>query len=297
MAGISNPTSRVLDVLNFLAAHPTEAFTLAEISRHLGITKSSAYRILATMTEAQFLSRHPRHKTFTLGMAPVAIGEAAQEKHRGIEIARREIARLAVELNVQCTVATIVEDDWLLLAKEGTPQTHGGLQRVGDRTPIILPIGIDLIAWSNEQDITAYLAKASAHLSEPMRTYLEAAISVIRRRGYSTAAAGPAWRKLRQTTILPIGRPRDSAYWSSLYELIGELTATEIQLMDIHDAGADGISYISAPVFSPTGTVSFGLIITGMPSNLSVEKIEEYAERLRAAAEIVTSETHGRAPI
>ncbi len=296
MADISNPTSRVLDVLNFLAAHPTESFSLAEIARHLGLSNGSAHRILTTMTDAHFLSRHPKHKTFTLGMATVAIGEAALGKHRGLEIARREIARLALELNVQCTITALVEEDVLLLAKEGRPHNHDGLHRVGERMPIIPPIGISLVAWSSEKDIKAYLAEASVHLSEPMRTYLEAAIPVIRRRRYSIASAGPAMRKLRQTVILPTGRPRDDAYWSSLYALIGELSAAEIQLLDIRDAGDSGIGYISAPVFSPAGTVSFDLLVTGMPINLSVKKIEEYAERLCAAAAVVTSETYGQAP-
>jgi DNA-binding IclR family transcriptional regulator len=296
VADISNPTSRVLDVLNFLAAHPIEAFTLAEIARHLGLSNGSAHRILTTMTEAHFLSRHPKHKTFTLGMAPVAIGEAALGKHRGLEIARREIGRLAVELNVQCTVNAVVEDYVLLLAKEGRPQTHDGLHRVGERWPIIPPVGLDLIAWSSEPEINAYLAKASAHLSESMQSHLLAALSIIRRRRYSIVAVGPALRRWRPTANLSIGRFRDSAYWSSIYALIGELSAAEIQLLDLSDASEIGIGYISAPVFSPAGTVSFNLTMSGMPNNLGAKKIEEYVEKLCAAAVVVTSETYGRLP-
>ena len=296
MADISNPTSRVLDILNFLAAHPTESFTLAEIARHLGLSNGSAHRILTTMTDAHFLSRHPKHKTYALGMAPVAIGEAALEKHRGLEIARRAIARLAVELNVQCTINAIVEDDVLLLAKEGRSQTQDSLHRVGERTPIVPPIGIGLIAWSSAKDIAAYLAQAAAHLSEPLQAHLQEALPLIRNRRYSIATAGPAMRKLRQTAIQRIGRPRDDAYWASLYALLGELTATEIQLFDIDDIGANGLSYISAPVFSPSGNVSFELMITGVPLNISVQTIKEFAEKLCATAAAVTSETYGQLP-
>lgn len=296
MAEISNPTSRVVDVLNFLAAHPTEAFTLAEIARQLELSNGSAHRILTTMAEAQFLSRDPKHKTFTLGMATVAIGEAALGKHRGLEIARREIGRLAVELNVQCTVNAVVENHVLLLAKEGKPQSHDGLHRVGERWPMIPPIGACLVAWSHEQDINAYLAKASSHLSESVQAHLLAALPMIRKRRYSIAAAGPTMRKWRQTANLPIGRFRDNDYWASVYALIGELSAIEIQLLDLDDARETGVGYISAPVFSPAGTVSFDLTMSGMPSNLDVKKIEEYTERLCAAAAVVTSEMYGRPP-
>jgi hypothetical protein len=189
-----------------------------------------------------------------------------------------------------------VDDDVLLLAKEGTPQTHASSHRVGERKPIIPPIGIEHAAWGDEQEIQAYLTKASQHLSEPMLAHLQAALPVIRRRGYTVSFAGPAMRRLRQTAIQPIGQPRDEAYWLSVRKLLGELTAAEIQLLELHDEEINDISHIAAPVFSPAGTVAFVLIITGMPMNLSGKKIEEYAERLCTAAAVVTSETYGRTP-
>lgn len=96
--------------------------------------------------------------------------------------------------------------------------------------------------------------------------------------------------------ILPIGQIRDDVYWSSVFELTGQLSAGELQLLNLVDAAADGISYISAPVFSPQGTVAFELVINGMPNYLSAKEIEHYAEKLCATAAIITSETRGRSP-
>ena len=78
--------------------------------------------------------------------------------------------------------------------------------------------------------------------------------------------------------------------------MVGQLTPNEVQLVDIGDAGADGISYITAPVFSPAGTVSLQFVISGMPRNLGPEEIERYAEKLCATAASITTETHGRRP-
>jgi DNA-binding IclR family transcriptional regulator len=293
---VSNPTGRVLDVLNFLAANPTETFTLAEIARHVGLSNGSAHRVLTTMAKARFLSRNEKHRTYSLGMALVAIGQAAVEKHRGIDIARREIARLSVELNVQCSANTVVDGELLVLVREGTPQSHLGLTRVGERRPLVPPLGLCHIAWGGEATIQSYLAKASGHLSEAMRAHLLAAFPLIRRRGYAIAANGPNTRHVRQATALPIGQDRDEAYWSSVFGLVGQLSAKELQLFELCDAEPDGISYLSAPVFSPDGAVSFQLVISGLPSDLSAKKIERYAERLCAAAALITSETHGRRP-
>jgi len=292
----SNPTGRVIDVLNFLAAHPTETFTLAEIARHVGLSNGSAHRVLTTMAGAHFLSRNEKHRTYSLGMAMVAIGQAAVEKHRGIEIARREIARLAVELNVQCSANTVVDDEILVLVKEGTAQSHLGLTRVGERRPLVPPMGICHVAWSGEEIIKSYVGKATPHLSEEVRQHLLAAFPLVRRRGYAMAANGPSSGHSREATVLPVDQIRDAAYWASVFELVGHLSPNEIQLFDAADAGANGISTISAPVFSPSGQVIFQLVITGLPGDLSVQKIERYAQRLCAVAALITSETHGRRP-
>lgn len=296
MADISGSNNRVIDVLNFLAAHPTEAFTLSELAGHLELSNGSAHRVLTALTEARYLSRHPKHKTYSLGVALVAIGQAALEKHRGIDIARREMARLTEELNVQCIATAIVDDELLFLAKEGLPQTHDGLNRVGERRPFVPPLGLGHIAWADKKAVAEYLARAQSTLSDSMRDYLKTALDVIRQRGYIIAANGNALRALRQTATFPIDRQRDDAYWSRVHELIGALSEKEIQLLQIADAGNEGVSYISAPVFSPTGAVTLELALSGMPENLSAEEIERYAQRLRATAAIVTSETHGRMP-
>lgn len=292
----SNPTGRVIDVLNFLAAHPTETFSLAEIARHVGLSNGSAHRVLTTLANAHFLSRNEKHRTYSLGMAMVAIGQAAVEKHRGIDVARRELARLAVDLNVQCSANTVVDGEVLVLAKEGTPQSHIGLTRVGERRPLIPPMGICHVAWGGEEMIRSYVDKAAPFLSEPTLKMLNAAFPLVRHRGFSIAARGPGTSHSREATVLPIDQVRDAAYWQSVHGLIGELSPNEVQLVDAADVGPEGIAHISAPIFSPAGTVSLQLVITGLPSDLSAEHIERYTERLCATAALITSETHGRRP-
>jgi DNA-binding IclR family transcriptional regulator len=294
---VSNPTGRVLAVLNFLAAHPTETFTLAEIARHLGLSNGSAHRILTTMAKAHFLSRNEKHRTYSLGVSLVAIGQAAIEKHRGIEIARREISRLAVELNLQCSANAVVDDELLVLVKEGTPQSHQGLTRVGERHLFVPPMGLCHVAWAGEEAIQYYLARVAMALSEEMRSHLLAAFPIIRRRGYAIAAYGPNSRKVGEATVLSMGQSSDRTYWPTALKLIGQLTLREVQLLDITDPAPDGFSYLSAPVFSPAGTVSLQLVLSGMPSDLSARKVERIAERLCATAALITNDTHGQAPM
>ena len=292
----SNPTTRVMDVLNFLAAHPTETFTLAEIAKHVGLSNGSAHRLLTTLAAGQFLSRNEKHRTYSLGMAMVAVGQAAIEKHRGIEIARREIARLAVEMNLQCSANAVVDGDILVLVKEGVAQSSIGLTRVGERRPLAPPSGMCHVAWGGEAAIKAYVGKAEPYLSPAMRDHLLAAFPLIRRRGFAIAGRGASAGRSREVMVTPNDQVRDAAYWTRVFELVGQLSANEIQLFDLAEAGPAGVSYIAAPVFSPTGGVAFQLIVTGLPIDLGARELEICAERLCATAAAITSEIHGRPP-
>ncbi len=269
----SNPTSRVMDVVNFLAAHPSESFTLAEIARHVGLSNGSAHRLLTTMTAGQFLSRHAKHRTYSLGVALVAVGQAAIEKHRGIDIARGEIARLAQELGLQCSANAIADGDILVLIREGAPRSNLGLTRVGERRALAPPLGLCHIAWSGEAAIEAYLDRSGPQVDAPVRDRLAAAMPVIRRRGYAIAAGGPDMNSTRL------------------------LFPNEAQILDLAEAASAQVRYIAAPVFSPERTVAFQLVISGLSSNMSLTNIEQLIERLCACASHITSETHGRLPV
>ena len=296
MSDLSNPTSRVLDVITLLAAHPTEDFSLADIARQLAMSKASAHRLLVTMANADFLARNAKHKTYSLGLGLLAVGQAALQKYPGLDVARAEIAKLSVELNAQCSATGVIGGDLLILARAGSPQSHEGLSRVGERRPMIPPIGTCHIAWGEKSIVEPYLALAAQYMSKDGYAWLEESLGLIRRRGYSVASLGPASRKLRHATVGPGGCERAGPRWSAISELMGELTRNEIQLPSISDVDSDGIGRIVAPVFSSTGTVIFQLALSGLPGSLTPRKLERYIERLSATAAAVTSQNNGRVP-
>jgi DNA-binding IclR family transcriptional regulator len=140
------------------------------------------------------------------------------------------------------------------------------------------------------------MERAPAALSDTVREHIARSLEVIRQRGYAMSGSGPAFRALRHFTVAPVGHQKDEAYWAGLRQLIADLSEREMQLLDFDEAGADGISFITAPVFSPAGQVSLELSLSGLPPKLTRTEFERYVERLRAAAAVVTSETHGREP-
>lgn len=292
----SPSNTRVIEVINFLAAHPTEAFTLSELAEQLSLSHGSAHRVLNALTEARYLSRHPKHKTYSLGLALVAIGQAALEKHRAVDIARREMVKLADQLQVRCIATTIVEDEMLFVAKEGLPQMLEELSRVGERRPFIPPFALCHAAWAAPEQVEAYFAKADGSLNDEMRNYLLESMATIRQRGYSIAAMGPGMEVLRQAIHKHASNYREPEYWQRMNSYISKLQPDEIQLQDLADLENRDISFLAAPVFAPNGDVILEISLSGLPAQTSASDLKLYSDRLRAMTALITSETHGRMP-
>lgn len=296
MSDFSDPNHRPLRVITFLAAHATEAFTLAEIARFLNLSKGSAHRVMTALTDAGFVSRHPRHKTFTLGMALVAVGQAALDRYPGVAIARREMARLNAELNVGFGATAIVNNEYLLLGREGTPRTYDGLALVGERRLVIPSIGIGQMAWRSPEEIDAYLDRGAAYLDPQIREHLLATMPAIRRRGFSMAAEGVGLHQLIKATVIAPGQSDEEVLSAAAITGAGEISASEFQMLDWDEAQGRGVNYVAAPVFSPDGDVCLEIVMSDLPEGLGRTEMERYAAKLVQAADLVTSEIRGRKP-
>src|SRR5690606_24860778 len=65
---------RTVAVLELMAAHPDERFTLSEVARRCGLNKATAHALLSALTARGVLVRHPDEKRYSLGPRLVAIG-------------------------------------------------------------------------------------------------------------------------------------------------------------------------------------------------------------------------------
>jgi DNA-binding IclR family transcriptional regulator len=77
MARTSPPTDRVVATVSLLAARPDQPLSLAELTRRLGVNKSTGHAILASLVAAGWVLRDPTRKTYRLGPALVALGRSA----------------------------------------------------------------------------------------------------------------------------------------------------------------------------------------------------------------------------
>jgi DNA-binding IclR family transcriptional regulator len=78
---------RCVAVLNHLAERPRESFTLSQIARELDLNKATAHSLLTTLVDAGYLVRHQRDKSYGLGPALIALGNASLTAYPAAQLA------------------------------------------------------------------------------------------------------------------------------------------------------------------------------------------------------------------
>jgi DNA-binding IclR family transcriptional regulator len=288
--------SRAIEMLNLLAAHPTEDFTLSDIAELLAINAASTHAVLTVLTEAGYLVRHPRRKTYALGPGLVAAGTAALEHHPAIDAARDESRRLSRELGMEVAVTAAAGSDIVFLARSGRPQARGLPVHPGQRVPLTPPLGTTFLAWADEVDVITWLQRAPVSTIPAELEHYRAALDVVRRRGYSIGLEASARKGLGDSLDHLADEPRAEGVRTAIAESIAELGHAPYQLEHVDTEGCYDVSTIAAPVFDASGTVPLSITLVGLPPATSGRDVLAYGERVRDCGLIVTKQTHGSVP-
>jgi DNA-binding IclR family transcriptional regulator len=178
MARPALSASRSVDVLNFLAAHAPEQFTLSDISAALGINLSSTHALLNTLEAAGYVIRHPRLRSYSLGASVVALGNAALQSHPAIACANDEAQRLGAELSLSVAVTADAGDDIVFLGRMGEHRPRDIDAYAGQRIPLSPPVGAVFVAWGDPE---GWLAKAAD------RAEMQSVLHEVRNRGWAAS--------------------------------------------------------------------------------------------------------------
>jgi DNA-binding IclR family transcriptional regulator len=289
MARRAPAVERAVAVLNYLAAHPGDRFSLSEIARDLGLNKATLHAILGALTDVGYLSRDPEQKTYVLGPALVALGNSALGTFSAADYALPEMQALTDELGLHCVASTAIHDEIVILARTGTPRPFGINVQPGQRLPLAPPLGTVFVAWSGDERVDGYLSKVSPTVSKERLDRYRRAITAVRARGYSVGLEGPPPPPTRAEGRRPVHAP-------TLEESVRGVEIEEYALIDLDRASSYRLNHIGAPVFGPDGEVSLGLFLIGFLGGVPAERVPEYASRLQTACERVTKAIHGKAP-
>lgn len=287
MARPSPGVARVVSVLDFLADHPDEAYSLSELCRQVDVNKATAHALLAELTDAGYVVRDPVDKTYALGPRLLAVGMAAGRSERTtLNRARPHMRRLATELDVRCVATTLRGDDLVALEVAGRDRPFRTSIQPGHRVPWAPPIGTVFLAWAPERTVERWLARAGDLTDEGRAWYLDA-VAAVRRRGCSLSLDGRARANLEQAIVES----------RSLHDAVHELGQEAYLVVDDLDpADSYALSHIAAPVFDPDGQVTLALTVYDLPGPLPADEVDALTGRIRAAAAAVTEALGGAPP-
>ncbi len=287
MARPAPAVERTVALLEFLSSHPNEAFSLSELARRLEMNKATGHAMVAALTDAGYLLRHPMDNTYSLGPALIAVGNAAGARQfEVVDYARGEMDQLSRELRVQCVASAAIGDEIVLLARSGETEPLSLSVPVGQRLPLVPPLGTVFLAWESPDAIDRWLRRLGPRSGNTALDRYREAVATVRRRGYSLGLEpAPATSPRGRRTL------RDAAV-----EVVEDHPHDEYILLELENAAPYRLSHIAAPVFGADGRVALALTLMGFRHQLSAGEVPEYAERLRDAALAVTRSIHGRHP-
>jgi DNA-binding IclR family transcriptional regulator len=294
----SPQTDRVVAVVEMLAAAPG-GLSQSEIARRLGTTPATCYPMLASLERAGWLRRHPSRRTYALGPALIAAGQAAAAGTDALTAARGRMADLHRHLGLSVValvpVAEYATVAHLVVDPRG-PRPVATL-RVGDRIPFHPPLGATFMAWQPDSVLEGWLDRGGVTDEAERRQYQEL-LPVIRDRGYSVELSASLDERVRRR----LGAAAAANLRGQLPVLLRDLAAglaspTDFVAGPLEPDHSYHVDSLSAPVFDAHGDVALVLSLRGFTAELTGAEAARTGEALRAATEEVTADISGQAPV
>lgn len=187
---------RALRILRaFSDARPE--WSLAEVSRELGLSKPTAFRLLLALEHEGLVARHEPAGRYRLGPAAIEVGARAQRANGVAIAARPELEALTRATGETSSVELLAGDETLILDEVQGGHLVGTSPSVGTRWPAhATSTGKVLLAAAVEHDlhlVRGMARRAGGRLRGMTPTTIRSAsrlsaeLSRVTRQGYSTA--------------------------------------------------------------------------------------------------------------
>ena len=285
---------RALAVIDLLTRRPSERFTLSELVRDTGVNGASLHALLAVLERRGYVQRHPVHRTYGLGPALVAAGTVALDQLAGIREARHELDTLSASLDLEVVLTAPAGAEIVVVGRAGHDSAFGESLRVGRRLPLVPPFGTVFLAWSTDDEIEQWLARARPALSAEEVDAQRRSIASVRARGYAVALESGARRAFGSAVTGADRTGPDEA--AGLDDLLAQLAHGRYQLDTLDEGGTYEVAMVAAPIFDAQGRVIAAIAASGFPPAIGAGELRRVADEVRGRATIITKRTHGRVP-
>ena len=206
----------------------------------------------------------------------------------GVRLAERgrtEMERLAADLGTECTAMAVISDQLaVIVAAAGTAADQD--ERLGERIPLMPPMGELCLAWEDPKTIDRWLSRALPS-DECTPDEYRARLEAVRERGWSITMRGgyrdeqvfKALREYSAGTYTP-------AQEREIREIISR-TSNSYAPVQLEEGRTYDVDSLLAPVFDAAGKVRLVLRIANLPRNAEASRIQALAQELLAAAQAI----------
>jgi DNA-binding IclR family transcriptional regulator len=290
----SAPAHRLIDLVEFLAAHAGDEFTVTEIARGAGLNRTTCTSLLLALEARGWV--HASGAGYSLGAGMIPLGEAALAGLQLADEAQPELDALVAELGLEALASVVSGNDLVVVAHARRGGLLSNTVRVGQTIPFVPPFGIAHLVHTDAAHVDAWLDRARFAIDEQERDDFRTLISMAERRGYVVVLDVDSRRRFEQVMRELKDRPFSRAARQRRADLLEAIAHDEHELGPHAGSETTDVSQISAPVFGPGGAPVLALGVHGLPHQIEPSRIPDYTASVVAAAARVTERIHGRRP-
>ncbi|HEY4006745.1 MAG TPA: flavin reductase [Pseudonocardia sp.] len=225
----------------------------------------------------------------------VAVPEADFVGHlRLADRSRVQMERIAGQIDTECLAIVPVNDQLVVLGSAGAPSFGAEFTRVGQRMPFVPPIGTPFLAWAEETEVDAWLARSGHSMAAGERAEYAELLTRVRTRGWSLSLGNDTHAELLDAIDSysegdPDGRAR--------VQRLGAQVADRFEPAEELEAEREyDVRLINVPVFGPDGSVALMLTLWGLPYPSTGAQVWRYLDVVLDAAAEITTALGGRPP-
>ena len=274
MARSSPAVGRVVAILNFIADHPGQSFTLTDLVRALRLSRATCHGLLTGLVEAGYLYRS-NDKSYLLGPALIAMGEVAKAHFSPMQVTQPEMRALADEYDALCAACFLEGTDTVIKDRAAAASQVGASTRRGSRLPLLAQFASVFFVWSPPSEVNAWLESLDPEPRKDKRDAMLKGIDVIRERGFGVSARHGEWSEgptpLDQRASIEV------------------LETTMFPVFDIDPDADYHLASMQGPVYDSRRRVAFVLALSGFKGSYKGSEVTRIGERLRETCERVSS--------
>jgi DNA-binding IclR family transcriptional regulator len=288
--------ARAIQILELLAAHPGQDFTLSELVRESNINVSSLHAVLDVLARDGYVVRDKRRKAYRLGAGPIALGQAALDEHPAIKLARQAVEELADRLQLEVICGAIAGEHMLIAGEAGRADRLYLRPRVGQRLPFMPPLGLLAVPYLEPKQQEAWLDRLGLDATAADRDAYAQAAMLAGQHGYTIELETPTRQQIGLLMGALAREPRSTALNTQLLELVRQLGHEQHTLTTPEPGHSYDVNNIQTPIFDHRAQLVSGLILLGFDNPITTEEIQQHLHTLLQISDRITRTTGGHPP-